>query len=189
MTSVSYEVLEAHDRRLMAFHECGHAVVARHYGLTVFPRIWRAEIDADVDESFSEKQQRIWRGRTEIWAGKKTPSITRQVSMAGVLAETIMRNGSSPEFGEADLEDRMRVATEEDENFGEPEEWSPTDWQHAKDWTSSDVHAVYTILLENWDTLSREAEYLIEMGKHAPAAFRLPTELMREGVSTEETAG
>ena len=113
MRRMSPARIEAHNRRKVAIHEAGHAVVARHVRVTAFnPEIWRNP-DAGKNEN-------TWLGNIRV---ERSPRISRahmaMVAVAGAIAEHVWRDDA--DF----LENEGEWAWDEEAIM------SPTDWDMA----------------------------------------------------------
>lgn len=139
---MTVQEIEHTDRRRSAIHECGHIIVARHYGLQASATIWRHYPDNPIEERF-------WCGSTR-YQRPLTSRHSRRIAIAGVVAE--LMDGLYDE--EWELEEALANSY-----YCDP--WSASDFEGAQGWTGKDFHAVYMILRRNWSRLNKEAESLI----------------------------
>jgi hypothetical protein len=113
MRRMSPARIEAHDRRKVAIHEAGHAVIARHVRVTAFnPEIWRNP-DAGEDE-------KTWIGNIRVERSRRISRLRMaMVAVAGAVGEHVWS-------GDADfLENEGEWAWHEEAIM------SPTDWERA----------------------------------------------------------
>lgn len=143
MITMTIDEINARDMRKTAIHECGHAHVARHYGMWAQPDIWR-------DESANPYEEMMWSGSTRYDATARTPLRHRRIAIAGIVAGLM----DDPDFEVGCLEEFFT------ESF-ECDEWSLTDREGAIGWTLTDLRSVYSILRRNWKAIEAEVEVLI----------------------------
>ena len=142
--SMTFQKIEALDRRKAAIHECGHAFVAWHYEMYARPTIRR-----NCTENPSE--EKTWIGTTRYDPSRLTPQRHRRLAIGGPLAELM----DDPSVNEDELE----YALEESFFY---DEWSHSDYEGAQGWTRADFRAVSSILKRNWKALLEEARLLME---------------------------
>jgi len=143
MITMTIDEISARDMRKIAIHECGHAQIARHFGMWAQSDIWRTETANPYEE-------RMWTGSTRYQAINRTPLRHRQIAIAGIVAELM----DAPDFEVESLEEFFTVSFECDE-------WSLTDREGAIGWTLTDLRSVYSILRRNWKAIEKEVEFLI----------------------------
>lgn len=143
MITMSIDEIDARDMRKIAIHECGHAYVARHFGMWAQPDIWR-------NETANPCEEMMWCGNTRYHSVNRTPLRHRRIAIAGAVAELM----DDPDFEVECLEE---VFTE---SF-ECNEWSLTDREGAIGWTLTDLRSVHSILRRNWKAIEEEVEFLI----------------------------
>jgi len=152
MTAMTMQEQETYFLRKAALHECGHALVIRHFGLEGLPMIWRNTSD-NLDE------EKLWLGRTICNFRRPSALRLRRIAIAGLLAEYIDKIGSTTGCDGLYLDGLLTESF--DENYDELGVWSKTDWDGAQGWTSQDVFAVVRILKRNWKLLLGEANRLM----------------------------
>lgn len=106
--------IAAYDRRLSAIHEAGHAMMAVYLGYTADAWIHPNESDAPLAE-------KTWVGHMTLY--NKPPEDdhphTRMIAVAGMVAETLWKNGHDEEYAEPyGWEDYLL-----DENSMSPSDW------------------------------------------------------------------
>jgi len=146
---------EAYYRRNVAIHECGHALVARHYGMKAHPFIWPNTGDNRAKEC-------LWLGRCIFGCIGLSPLRVRHICLAGIVAYHLAINESLDDIDEYDLRDILRdaMAVGPDETNG----LSLSDWEGVQGWTLRDLRSVQTILKRGWKTLLEETDLLILRG-------------------------
>ena len=157
--------MESSDLRNAAIHECGHAIVARHYGIYAIATI-------KPNPTNIPREFKTWGGTTNYNPKYLTPLSHRRLAIAGNFAELIASAISTSDCCEGEVYNHLLDTLLD--NYEWSDGWSRTDWEGAQGWTDSDVHAVYLILQRNWKTVIAEAELLIasaiEDKKRPPSA-------------------
>lgn len=158
MTEMSPAEREAQDLRTAAYHECGHAFVARHYGMHAFPMLWRnPDSNPSVKPRFDD--WKIWTGKTHYTSEGLTRMRHRRLAIAGPIAEYILSEGSIEDCSALSL--YYFVDDSLDPDYENSDGWSRSDWDGAQGWTNQDIDAVHSIFKRNWKALVEEAEMLI----------------------------
>jgi hypothetical protein len=87
--------INAYDRRIAAIHEAGHALMAVHLGYTADAWIHATETAAPLEE-------KTWVGHMIIRSRpvKRNHPHTRMVAVAGMVAETLWKNGHDEEYAD-----------------------------------------------------------------------------------------
>lgn len=158
MAEMSLAEEEVYSLKCAAYHECGHAFVARHYGMWAFPMLWR-----NPNRNTSDKPRfdewKIWIGKTQYSNEGLTRMRHRRLAIAGPIAEHIVGTGSIEDCSALSL--CYFVDESLDPEYENSDGWSRTDWDGAQGWTNQDVDAVHSIFKRNWKALVEEAEMLI----------------------------
>jgi hypothetical protein len=146
---------EAHCRRGAAIHECGHALVARHYGMDAHPFIWPNTGD-------NRAKEKLWLGRCVYGCIGLTSLRDRHICLAGIVADNMAEGESLDDVDEYDLREILRdaMAVGPDETDG----LSRSDWEGVQGWTLRDLRSVQRILKRGWKPLLEEADLLILRG-------------------------
>lgn len=90
--------VQAYDRRIAAIHEAGHAFMAVWLGLEADAWIYPVQVDDFCEE-------RTWLGKVDVGSStlrRGHPNI-RMVAVAGMVAETLWKNGHDAYFLETDI--------------------------------------------------------------------------------------
>lgn len=157
--SSSIQRVDLRDLRRAVIHECGHAVVAWHYGCKSFIVIFPTNTPNPAEE-------KIWGGQTRYPRPLEGhPLYFRRFSLAGMIAERLDEVLAEPEEYQVFYDVCEDVICEfEDSYWDSPEAsdgWSRTDWEGANGWNYRDIQTVCSILLRHWATLMQEVETLV----------------------------
>ncbi len=157
--SCSIQQVDVRDQRLAAIHECGHAVVAWHYGHESYIMVFPTNTLNTTEETF-------WGGHTQFCGLRKIKTLhMRRICLAGKVAERLDEVLAEPENFQVfnDLCDDVILEIQES-YVDSPESsdgWSRTDWEGANGWNDRDIRTVCSILLRHWATLMQEVETLV----------------------------
>lgn len=152
ITKKELQEMEARDRRVAAIHEYGHAIVFMSYGMQGSVSIWRNDTSDPLEE-------KLWSGQARYERFLSSPSLTRQISIAGFLAERIADEGTPKDFSAEEL--CFELGFSLDDSYDELGDWSYSDWRGAQGWEASDVAEVLDIFQRHWKALENGVESLV----------------------------
>lgn len=137
-----------------AIHELGHAMVARHYGNYAYVAIFKNTNSESTNE-------RLWLGQMGQSGKLLGKTQMRRVCIAGNIAEYMIDIDNIDIDDKGWVEELMRDDNPEsdDDLLG----WSESDWAHAKGWSSRDFSFVFDLLMNKWNDIKAEMDYLIDI--------------------------
>lgn len=162
----SAEEEEAYYRRKSAIHECGHAIVARHYGESAYPAIW-------PNLGPNRENEKLWLGRVIVSIAGATRVQRRRIHLAGVVAEYMDHSDASSDLDDLVAEVEGIFYLDYADCWEHSDGWSFSDWNGARGWRERDIQAVVKILFGNWALLEREAEELISQWSKGPSGWQM----------------
>lgn len=161
--------LEMKDLRTTAFHEAGHKIIYHRFGGSGNAVIWKNPNGGGLEELY-------WLGhfqphtcpqvlyeahkRSGYSMGFKLPKNWRRlVGLAGVVSEEIMRGETDePWIVAEDIDSRISAGQM---SASDLEYMGITDLENYA-LNTADVEQVWRYLLEDWSSVEREAQYLIQ---------------------------